>query len=114
MRIVAVMTACVALGLVAVPGAHASKWRTCGTFKQPPVNGYATTNRVQARDGASCAIARHIALHFRSGGYTYKGLTCFYAPMGSGNPYWNFSCSPGTSGHSEIPHAFVRGHSHTA
>src|SRR5947209_4967170 len=85
----------------AIKEAHAvaaTKWHNCGTVKQASKYGYVSTNRVQARDGISCGIARHIGRHFRSGGYSYRGLACFYAPMGSGNPYWNWSCGKGTRG----------------
>jgi len=91
-------------------GATSTRWQNCGSVKQRPQNGYVSTNRVQARNGTSCAVARHIGLHFQSGGYSYRGLTCFYASMGSGNPYWNWSCGPGTTGRKSGTPDKVRGH----
>lgn len=72
--------------MTAAAGAASPRWRSCGSVKQAPHNGYVSTNRVEARDQVSCAVARHIGLHFGSGGYTYRGMICFYAPMGSGDP----------------------------
>lgn len=89
--------------------ASSTSWHDCGTVRQLPFGGYVATSRVQARDGVSCTVAHHIALHFRSGGYYYSGLTCFYAPMGS-RSYWNWSCAKGTPGHKLGTRDKVRGH----
>jgi hypothetical protein len=71
-------------------------WRDCGAVKvRRPFFHDIRTNRVQARGRISCATARYIGRHFHFGGYQHKGLTCYYAGMGSGNPYWNWSCDRG-------------------
>jgi hypothetical protein len=95
-------------------GGATTAWRNCGTVQQSPVNGYVFTNRVQARDGISCRVARYIGRHFQSGGYSHRGLTCWYAPMGSGNPYWNWSCMKTTSGIGTPARKKVRGHLHVS
>ena len=91
----------------------APSWRACGTYRQAAFNGYVTTNQVQARGAVTCAVARHIALHFMSGGYNYDGLTCFYASMGTSYGHWDWSCSPGLSGRNTSTEQLVRGHSQT-
>jgi hypothetical protein len=88
--------------------AHASPWTNCGTVQQAPKNGFITRNRVQAR-GVSCRTARYVGRRFQHGASEYRGMACFFAPMGSGNPYWNWSCSRGTAEHQTGP-AHVRGH----
>ncbi len=93
--------------------ARSTSWYGCGTVRQAPVGGYVSTSDVQARDGVSCALARHIALHFHSGGYNYRGLTCFYAPMGT-HSHWNWNCAKGTPGRQVGTRAKVRAHQVTA
>lgn len=88
-----------------------SPWRACGIVRQSTANGYTFSNRVETRDGHSCSEARHIGEHFASGGYSYRGLTCFYAPMGSGNVYWNWSCGKGRPGDRHGTRDEIRGHS---
>jgi hypothetical protein len=61
-----------------------SSWRGCGVVHQATANGYAFSNRVEARDRYSCSEARHIGERFASSGYTYRGLTCFYARWEAG------------------------------
>ena len=70
----------------------------CGTVRQGAKNGYTFANRVQGRDHVPCSVARYLALHFFSGGYSHHGLTCNYAPMGSGNIYWDWTCGDGSPG----------------
>ncbi|MGI8904302.1 MAG: hypothetical protein ACR2IP_11750 [Solirubrobacteraceae bacterium] len=89
--------------------ARSTSWFGCGTVRQAPVGGYVLTADVQARDGVSCALARHIALHFHSGGYYYRGLTCFYAAMGT-HTHWNWSCARGTPGREVGTRSKVRAH----
>ncbi|MBV9820264.1 MAG: hypothetical protein JOZ07_18185 [Solirubrobacterales bacterium] len=98
---------------VAPAAAPASRWDRCGVVGPRIVNGYATYEHLQARDGVRCQTARYIGLHLRSGGYDYRGLTCFYAPMGVGHPYWDWSCAGGRAGHEYGKIAKVRGHSVT-
>jgi len=94
-----------------VAGREKAKWRDCGTVRvKRPLYGYVRENRVQARADVSCATARYIGRRFRFGGYNHHGLTCFYAGMGSGNPYWNWSCGRGTPGHRAGSLDRVRGH----
>jgi hypothetical protein len=82
----------------------------CGAVAQPTANGLLSTNVVQTRDGVTCATGRHVGLRFGGGGYTYHGLTCFYALMGSGNPYWNWSCTGPTTANAHAHFEFLRGH----
>jgi hypothetical protein len=85
-------------------------WRNCGTVQQRARNGYVSANRVDARSYITCDVALHIGLRFSSGGYSYDGLTCFYASMGSGDPYWNWSCGVGRAGDRSGDVTEVRGH----
>jgi hypothetical protein len=92
------------------PG-HIRPWRDCGTVRVlRPLFGHVRKNRVEARVGASCATARYIGRRFVFGGYGHRGLRCFYAGMGSGNPYWNWSCDQVSFGRRTHVVARVRGH----
>ena len=87
-----------------------TSWHNCGTVRQGAKNGYTFANRVQGRDHVPCSVARYLALHFFSGGYSHHGLTCNYAPMGSGNIYWDWTCGDGSPGDRWGP-PVLRGHS---
>lgn len=89
-----------------------TRWRDCGWAHQGDSNGsgYNADNRVQVRDRVSCATGLEIGSYFESGGYNYHGLTCFYAAMGSGNPYWNWNCGAGTPGRRINTPSVVQGH----